>query len=140
MSFQIRCQLPGAETPDPKELVGEVTVSDGATSFSKDATYVDSWLEAFIQAYRDFERKGRGTAEIVEEPLSVTISRAGRGLLVKIGAVGLAVTDAPTLRDEIRRAAATLLADAGSDGSETPVLGTIREFAQGESTAVDHPG
>jgi hypothetical protein len=139
MSFQIRCQLPRAEAPDPKELLGEVTLSDGAASFSKDATYVDSWLEAFIQAYRDFERKGRGTAEIVEEPLSITISRAGGGVIVKIGAVGLAVTDASSLRDEIRRAAATLLADAGSDGSETPVLETIREFAQGEPTAADHP-
>ena len=135
MSFQIRCRLPRTDTPDPKELLGEVTITDGATSFTKDTTYVDSWLEAIIHAYQDFEGQGRGTAEIVEEPLSITICFEGPSVLVKIGDVGLKVADPASLRDEIRRAGKALLADAGSDGSETPVLETIRDFSRGELTA-----
>lgn len=124
MSFEIRCSLD--QPIDPRELLGEIRISDGRVSLLRSSTFVDSWLEAFVEVLRDWEAKGYGRAEIVEEPDVVELATGADGLTVVIGDDRFHVANIDELRGAIQRAGTQLLETSG--GATTPVLGIIRGF------------
>lgn len=127
LSIEFRIEAP----VDPKDLLGEITLRDEANTFSRAATYVDSWFEAMVTAVRSHQVDGGARVEVVEEPESISLTGPPTACVLEVAKVRFAAMDRCEFEITLRDAASRLLATIPSEATLTPVLQALRAFACG---------
>lgn len=115
---------------DLKDLLGEFVVRDDSTAFSRTDTYVDSWLETLVGLVRLYRREGNGKAEVVEEPVQLSLAGPPNECVLGVGHVRFAPLDFQALEHAVYEAVHRLLSAFQPGVTLTPVLKDLRTFLE----------
>ena len=80
--MKILFTLDSSDGIDPKDPIGDITITDEQTLLSIESTYLDSWFETLIDGFKSLKINQKITLEIMEEPESITFEPISQGFKI----------------------------------------------------------
>ncbi len=135
--LKISPSIPSEYEIDEIDVVGDLTVSDGRSSFTVKTTYLDSWLEELVNAFDRMQSEPLIDVAIPEDPvpLHLRLDSLGRVVLSRQGQSVLADSCAE-FGSALREAANSLLKlfDGLPHSQQNKSLDTIRQYCRRDGT------
>ena len=94
---------------DPIDLLGEIVLTDGQTTFRVEATYIDSWFEALIAGIKAIAAGNKLTVEVVEEPEPLIFEPGDGTMKILYQGQALKINDIDEVVDSLKKSARTLI-------------------------------
>jgi RHS repeat-associated protein len=119
----------GVNAMDP---VGDLIISDGRSDVVVKTTYLDSWLEALIRAYKRVRAEEHVTVRVPEEPQPILIDGLPDGRLTITRSGKAVLAEAPEALEAALKAVSRSFLDAIQELPETSrnkIIDPIRQFA-----------
>ena len=115
---------------DPENLLGDITLSNGATVLQERQTYLDSWLDALITGLRAVQGGKAIRVDVPEEPDPLVFEPVEKGVRLSYRDMAMEVESLEAFHCALRLAATALLQRlAGVEGWErNALLHGIRDF------------
>ena len=129
--INIKWTLDEEEGIDPIDPLGDITLTDGRTSFSVESTYLDSWFSAFITGIKAEKYGHKATVEVAEEPDVLIFEPWESGTIVSYQNSALQVKQIDEFMEIFRPAAHKFLSQL-DNCDRNPLLNLIRDFLEAE--------
>jgi len=129
--INIKWTLDEEEGIDPIDPLGDITLTDGRTSFSVESTYLDSWFSAFITGIKAVKSGHRATVEVAEEPDALIFEPWESGMIVSYQNSALQVKQIEEFLEIFINSAHNFLSQL-DNCDRNPLLNLIRDFLEAE--------
>lgn len=129
--INIKWTLDEEEGIDPIDPLGDITLTDGRTSFSVESTYLDSWFSALITGINAVKSGHMATVEVAEEPDILIFEPWESGMILFYQNSSLRVNKIEEFMEIFRHAVQKFLCQV-DNCERNPLLNLIRDFLEAE--------